>query len=250
MTEIRGKSILVRVSARFELARVRVIGSRLYFSPWLASLYSYCRPITPSRGLCDKRISNQMKNDPRSCERNLCNCVRSLKEKLGLQRDLNPWPCDPVRYSIQLSYEATDVGSWSQHHEWLHSSELVRASHQHREVTGSNRVEVLNFFSDVLRNCIIHSRILSTDFISACSPYMTYFIYIIDKRISSNVYRTFAHSSIVHALPIEIWSTWKAKRALKWSCKRSPISWNFSRQPRSFAGPHASLWRRGWRSLF
>jgi len=31
MTEIQGKSILVRVSARFELARVRVIGSRLYF---------------------------------------------------------------------------------------------------------------------------------------------------------------------------------------------------------------------------
>ena len=93
-------------------------------------------------------------NDPRSCERNLCNCVGSLKEKLGLQRDLNPWPRDPVRYSIQLSYEATDVGSWSQHHEWLHSSELVKASHQHREVTGSNRVEVLNFFSGVLRNCI------------------------------------------------------------------------------------------------
>ena len=33
MTEIQGKSILVRVSARFELARVRVIGSRLYSSP-------------------------------------------------------------------------------------------------------------------------------------------------------------------------------------------------------------------------
>ena len=30
MTEIQGKSILVRVSASFELARVRVIGSRLY----------------------------------------------------------------------------------------------------------------------------------------------------------------------------------------------------------------------------
>ena len=29
MTEIQGKSILVRVSARLELARVRVIGSRL-----------------------------------------------------------------------------------------------------------------------------------------------------------------------------------------------------------------------------
>ena len=32
MTEIQGKSILVRVSARFELARVRVIASRLYFT--------------------------------------------------------------------------------------------------------------------------------------------------------------------------------------------------------------------------
>ena len=30
MTEIQGKSILVRVSATFELARVRVIGSRRY----------------------------------------------------------------------------------------------------------------------------------------------------------------------------------------------------------------------------
>ena len=30
MTEIQGKSILVRVSARFELARVRVVGSQLY----------------------------------------------------------------------------------------------------------------------------------------------------------------------------------------------------------------------------
>ena len=30
MTEIQGKSILVRVRKRFELARVRVIGSRLY----------------------------------------------------------------------------------------------------------------------------------------------------------------------------------------------------------------------------
>ena len=30
MTGIQGKSILVRVGARFELARVRVIGSQLY----------------------------------------------------------------------------------------------------------------------------------------------------------------------------------------------------------------------------
>ena len=32
MTEIQGKSILVRVSARLELARVRVIGSQLYIA--------------------------------------------------------------------------------------------------------------------------------------------------------------------------------------------------------------------------
>ena len=35
MTEIQGKSVLVRVCARFELARVRVIGSQLYvLSPY------------------------------------------------------------------------------------------------------------------------------------------------------------------------------------------------------------------------
>ena len=38
MTEIQGKSILVRVSARFELARVRVTGSRLYLYELLISL--------------------------------------------------------------------------------------------------------------------------------------------------------------------------------------------------------------------
>ena len=31
---------------------------------------------------------------------------------------------------------------------------LVRASHLYHEVTGSNPVEVLNFFSGFLRNCI------------------------------------------------------------------------------------------------
>lgn len=28
----------------------------LFFSPWLVSLYSYCCPITGTRGFCDKRI--------------------------------------------------------------------------------------------------------------------------------------------------------------------------------------------------
>ena len=31
---------------------------------------------------------------------------------------------------------------------------LIRASHRYREVTGSNPVEVLNFFQASLRNCI------------------------------------------------------------------------------------------------
>jgi len=40
------------------------------------------------------RMWNQVSYDPRSYERNLCNCVyRSLK-KSGLQRGLNPWPRD------------------------------------------------------------------------------------------------------------------------------------------------------------
>ena len=38
-------------------------------------------------------------------------------------------------------------------HQWLHSS-VGRALHQYREVTGSNPVEVLNFFQASLRNCI------------------------------------------------------------------------------------------------
>ena len=46
MTEIQGKSILVRVSARFELARARVIGSQLYQEPMLTvykkNIHSRC----------------------------------------------------------------------------------------------------------------------------------------------------------------------------------------------------------------
>ena len=33
-------------------------------------------------------------------------------------------------------------------------AQLVRASHQYREVTGSNPVEVLNFFQASIYNCI------------------------------------------------------------------------------------------------
>ena len=54
-----------------------------------------------------------MKNDPHSYERNLCNCVRSLKK---IQDFDGIWTLDlaiPVQRSNQLSYEATDVMSWS-----------------------------------------------------------------------------------------------------------------------------------------
>ena len=54
-----------------------------------------------------------------------------------------------------------DVGSRSivgsyvpvKERQWLHSS-VGGAWHRYREVTGSNPVEVLNFFQASLRNCI------------------------------------------------------------------------------------------------
>ena len=54
-----------------------------------------------------------MKNDPRSCERNICHCVRSQKK---IQDFYGIWTRDlaiPVRCSNKLSCEGTDVGSWS-----------------------------------------------------------------------------------------------------------------------------------------
>ena len=51
-----------------------------------------------------------MKNDRYSCERNLCNCVRSLKTKKN-EDFIGIWNGDlamPVRRSNQLSYEAAE----------------------------------------------------------------------------------------------------------------------------------------------
>ena len=47
-----------------------------------------------------------MKNDPRSSERNLCNCVRGPVKKKKFRTSTGFERC-----SNQLSYEATDVGS-------------------------------------------------------------------------------------------------------------------------------------------
>ena len=54
-----------------------------------------------------------MKNDPRSYDRNFCNCVKKPEKNSGLQRGLNLWPRDTGATLYQLSYEATDVGSRS-----------------------------------------------------------------------------------------------------------------------------------------
>ena len=43
-----------------------------------------------------------MKNDPRSCERNLCSCVTSLKNS-GFQQGLNPWPRDTGARLLEMS---------------------------------------------------------------------------------------------------------------------------------------------------
>ena len=59
--------------------------------------------------------------------------------------------CCDLSFCDLSFYEATDVGSCSQH-QWLHSS-VGRASHRYREVTGSSPVEVLNFFQASFRNC-------------------------------------------------------------------------------------------------
>ena len=54
-----------------------------------------------------------------------------------------------VQCPNQLSYEAIDVESRSVVGSYV---QLVRASHRYREVTGSNPIEVLNFFQASLCN--------------------------------------------------------------------------------------------------
>ena len=101
------------------------------------------------------------RNDRRS-ERNLC--LKKIQDFSGV------WAPDLVitgAMLYQLSYEATDVGSRSNFFHgniWTHNwpapivssfiAQLVEHRTDNREVTGSNPVEVLNFFQASLRNCI------------------------------------------------------------------------------------------------
>ena len=78
---------------------------------------------------------------------------RSVKN-WGLQRRLNPWPRDT---GALLSYEATDLGSWS--------------------FTGSNPVEVLNF-SGNCKNCVHNCENHSLFDFTYAVQYMIYFIVI------------------------------------------------------------------------
>ena len=55
MTEIQGKSILVRVSARFELARVPVIESRLYELNSKVKRVDYLGHFIKFSALCKQR---------------------------------------------------------------------------------------------------------------------------------------------------------------------------------------------------
>ena len=99
------------------------------------------------------------------------------KKNSGLQRGLNPWPCDIGAMLYQLSYEATDVGS-RLHSQWLHGS-VGRASHRYREVTDSNPVKVLNFFFRLLYTIAwiaFTATIISSFSFHFRSSYMIYFI--------------------------------------------------------------------------
>ena len=106
------------------------------------------------------------RNDRRS-ERDVWNCVKKPEKNSGLQRGLNPWPrdyrCDALPTELWSHWRWERVKFLSREHmnpqltcsqrQWLHSS-VGRASHRYREVTGSNPVEVLNFFQASSRSCI------------------------------------------------------------------------------------------------
>ena len=87
-------------------------------------------------------------------------------------------------------------------HQWLHSS-VGRASHRYREVTGSNPVEVLNFFQASLRNCIncVHcdDHFLHFHFISAV--HIQFISYITNTKIIVFLFRCGALTGTVY--------TWK-----------------------------------------
>lgn len=81
---------------------------------------------------------NKMKNDPRSCERNLCNYEKKPEKKKKRIQDFNGgW----------TRWENIWTHNWPDSHVGGFIAQLVSASHRYREVMGSHPVEVLFFFS-------------------------------------------------------------------------------------------------------
>ena len=79
--------------------------------------------------------------------------------------------------------------------QWLHSS-VGRASHRYREVTGSNPVEVLNFFQASLRNCTNCVHCDDHFFIFISFPLFIYDLFHISLTpniVGSYMLRPFAH---------------------------------------------------------
>ena len=134
----------------------------------------------------DLRMWNQVSYDPRSYERNLCKCVyRSLKNS-GLQwGDL----AIPVQRSNQLSYEDTDVGSWS----FVGSKEPVK-----------NECEVIYETFHIL-NCEDHSLL---DFTSAVQYRIIAYLISHQQVNIWNVSYITSHSFLMGSLegsnPIEV----------------------------------------------
>ena len=114
------------------------------------------------------------RNDRRS-ERNLCNCVKKPEKNSGLQPGLHPWPrdyrCDALPTELwshrrwkQVSCSYIINTHFLHGNIWTHNwpapnvsgfiAQLVEHCTGNCEVTGSNPVEVLNFFQASLRNCI------------------------------------------------------------------------------------------------
>ena len=75
---------------------------------------------------------------------------------------------------------------WTHNWEWLHSS-VGRASHRYREVTGSNPVEVLNFFSGFFRQ-LNKLRSLRRSFLHFQIPYS----HLISRVLNFAIFTSFA----------------------------------------------------------
>ena len=144
------------------------------------------------------------------------------KEKFMTSTGLNPWPRDTGAMLYQLSYEATDVRSRCCHgRQWFHSS-VGRASHRYHEVTGSNPVEVLNFFQASLCNCIncVTATIISSfHFISAV--HIWFILYIINTYDFSYKNPFSLHvvmpENLLNLLPkVDLKSTWLQVRFGPW----------------------------------